>query len=193
MLFSCTANLSKLFQERIVMYDGAMGTMIQKHKLEEADYREERFKDYNMPVRDNKRGSDIIGTNTFSSTTIAQADGGMEDAVYELNYESARLPKSTCDEITVRNPSGPQFATSSIDPTNRTASISPSVESPSLRNVFFGELVDAYYFEIKALVEGRSDIIIVEIFFDTLNVMAAAFAVRKYLREFDQDVSAPCF
>jgi 5-methyltetrahydrofolate--homocysteine methyltransferase len=206
---SCTAYLSKLFQERIVMYDGAMGTMIQKHKLEEAEYRGERFKDYNMLVRGNndllsltqpaiirqihleylESGSDIIGTNTFSSTTIAQADYGMEDLVYELNYESARLAKSACDEMTARDPSRPRFVAGSIGPTNRTASISPSVEDPSFRNVTFDELVDAYYFETKALVEGGSDIIIVETIFDTLNAKAAVFAVRKYLRETDQEVS----
>eukprot|EP00611_Tribonema_gayanum_P030293 TRINITY_DN837_c0_g2_i1.p1 TRINITY_DN837_c0_g2~~TRINITY_DN837_c0_g2_i1.p1 ORF type:complete len:1283 (-),score=514.30 TRINITY_DN837_c0_g2_i1:218-4066(-) len=204
---SCTAYLTRLFQERIVMYDGAMGTMIQKHRLEEEDYRGERFKDYDKLVRGNndllsitqpqiirqihieylESGSDIIGTNTFSSTTIAQADYGMENLVYELNYESAKLARSACDEVTARDPSRPRFVAGSIGPTNRTASISPSVEDPSYRNVNFDELVDAYYFEAKALVEGGSDIIIVETIFDTLNAKAAVFAVRKYLRETNQE------
>jgi 5-methyltetrahydrofolate--homocysteine methyltransferase len=203
---SCTLYLKRLFQERIVMYDGAMGTMIQKHRLDEADFRGERFKDFHKLVKGNndllsitqpdiikgiykkylEAGSDLIGTNTFSSTTIAQADYDMEDLMYELNFQSAKLAREACDEVTAQDPSRPRFVAGAIGPTNRTASISPDVEDPATRNVTFDELVTAYYDQCKALVEGGADVLIVETIFDTLNAKAGIFAVRKYLRETDQ-------
>lgn len=200
---SCTAYLYRLFQERIVMYDGAMGTMIQKYKLGEEEYRGERYKDYHTLVRGNndmlsltqphiikeihqqylEAGADLIGTNTFSSTTIAMADYDMEKDVYELNFESARLAKEACMESMAKDPTRPRFVMGALGPTNRTGSISPDVEDPSFRNVTFDELVVAYREQTKGLVEGGSDGIIVETIFDTLNAKAAVFAVREYFDE----------
>ncbi|CAM9646727.1 unnamed protein product, partial [Phaeothamnion confervicola] len=200
---SVTAYLTRLFNERIVIYDGAMGTMIQKYKLSEEEYRGDRFKDYHILVKGNNdmlsitrpnvikeihtqyldAGADLIGTNTFSSTTIAMADYEMQDHVDELNVQSARLAREACDEVTAKDPSRPRFVAGAMGPTNRTASISPDVEDPAHRNVTFDELVQAYYQQCRGLVEGGCDVVIVETIFDTLNAKAAVFAVRKYFRE----------
>eukprot|EP00903_Cladosiphon_okamuranus_P009574 g9116.t1 len=200
---STMAYLYRLFQERIVMFDGAMGTMIQKYKLGEKEYRGERFKDYHVLVKGNndmlsitqphiikeihaqylESGSDIIGTNTFSSTAIAMADYEMEKDVYELNFESARIAREACEEATAKDPSRPRFVMGSLGPTNRTASISPDVEDPSFRNITFDELVATYKDQTKGLVDGGCDIIMVETIFDTLNAKAAVFAVREYFEE----------
>eukprot|EP01084_Bolivina_argentea_P315896 547445_1 len=205
---SCTAYLTRLFQERIVMYDGAMGTMVQKHrpKLEEEDFRGERFKDWDVLLKGNndllsitrpdvikkihmqylESGSDIIGTNTFSSTTVAQTDYDMESIAYEMNVVGAKLAREACDEMTARDPSRPRFVCGAMGPTNRTCSISPNVEDAAYRNVTFDLLVDCYYDEAKALMEGGCDILMVETIFDTLNAKAAIFAARKYLDETEQ-------
>lgn len=193
--------LSALMKQRTLIFDGGMGTMIQQYKLSEEDYRGERFKDYNMLVKGNNDllsltqpeiirtihkqymeigEAQMIGTNTFSGTTIAQADYKMEDIVYELNYESARIAREACDEITALNPLKPRFVAGSIGPTNRTLSISPNVEDPGFRNVTFDELVDAYYTQIEGLVDGGSDILLVETIFDTLNAKAAVYAIDVY-------------
>ena len=198
--------ITSLFTSRIAIYDGAMGTMIQnygkRNKLEEEEYRGERFKDWSCNTKGNndqlsitqphiiqgiykayleEGGSDLIGTNTFSSTTIAMADYEMEDYVYELNYESARLAREACDEVTAKDPSKPRFVVGAIGPTNRTGSISPSVEDPSARNVTFDELVEAYFEQVVGLMDGGSDILMVETIFDTLNAKAALYAVGEYL------------
>ncbi len=205
---SCTAYLTRLFQERIVMYDGAMGTMVQKFrpKLEEDDFRGERFKDWDIPLKGNndllsltrpdviksihmeylESGADIIGTNTFSSTTVAQIDYDMEGVAYEMNVNGAQLAREACDEMTARDPSRPRFVCGAMGPTNRTCSISPHVEDAAYRNVTFDLLADCYYDEAKALVEGGCDILMVETIFDTLNAKAAIFAVRRYLDETEQ-------
>ncbi|TFJ86576.1 hypothetical protein NSK_002233 [Nannochloropsis salina CCMP1776] len=200
---STLAYFHKLFRERIVIYDGAMGTMIQKHRLSEEDYRGERFKDYHKLVRGNndllsltqpaiikeihrkylKAGADLIGTNTFSSTTIAQADYDMENFAFELNVESARIAREAADEVTAEEPDKPRFVGGSIGPTNRTASISPDVVDASKRNVTFDELDEAYYEEARGLLDGGCDFIIIETIFDTLNAKAAIFAVRRLFKE----------
>lgn len=195
------AYLAALMKQRTMIFDGGMGTMIQQYKFSEEDYRGERFKDYNMLVKGNNDllsltqpeiihkihtqymetgEAQLIGTNTFSGTTIAQADYKMEDIVYELNFESARIARQAADEVTAKNPLMPRFVAGSIGPTNRTLSISPNVEDPGFRNVTFDELVEAYYTQIEGLVDGGSDILLVETIFDTLNAKAAVYAVDLY-------------
>ena len=197
--------ITSLFTSRIAMYDGAMGTMIQnyakKNKLEEEEYRGFQFKDWSCNVKGNNdmlsitqphviadiykqylnAGSDLIGTNTFSSTTIAMADYEMEDYAYELNYEGARLARIACDEVTAADPTKPRFVVGAVGPTNRTGSISPSVEDPAARNVTFDELVDTYFEQVVGLMDGGADILIVETIFDTLNAKAALYAIGEYL------------
>jgi 5-methyltetrahydrofolate--homocysteine methyltransferase len=201
--------ITDLFTHEIAMYDGAMGTMIQKQKwLDEAAFRGERFKDWSSNVKGNndllsltqpsiikniymeylRSGSRLIGTNTFSSTSIAQSDYKMEGLAYELNYASARLAREACDEITSVDPTRPRFVVGALGPTNRTASISPSVEDSAMRNVTFDELVSAYYEQIVGLMDGGSDILIVETIFDTLNAKAALFAIDEYLEHAAVDV-----
>lgn len=133
-------------------------------------------------------GSNMIGTNTFSSTTIAQADYGLEDLTYELNYEGARLAREACDEVTAKDPTNPRFVVGAMGPTNRTGSISPDVEDPAARNVTFDELVKAYYEQIVGLMDGGADILMIETIFDTLNAKAAVFAVGEYLEHTGIDV-----
>merc|ERR1712238_120556 len=194
------------------LYDG-MGTMIQnyskKNRLEEEEYRGEKFKDWNCNVKGNNDmlsisqphiisgiykeylevgGSNLIGTNTFSSTTIAMADYEMEDHVYELNYEGARLAREACDEVTAQDPKNPRLVVGAIGPTNRTGSISPSVEDPSVRNVTFDELVETYFEQVVGLMDGGSDILMVETIFDTLNAKAALYAVGEYLEVTGLDI-----
>ncbi|KAJ8598271.1 hypothetical protein CTAYLR_005991 [Chrysophaeum taylorii] len=201
--------ITELFQTRIAMYDGAMGTMIQKHKLEEDAFRGDRFKDYHMLIKGNndllsitqphiirdiyekylvEGGSQLIGTNTFSSTTIAQADYDMQSLIYELNYDSARLAREACDKVTAQDPTKPRFVVGAIGPTNRTASISPDVNDPTARNCTFDELVEAYYEQCVSLVDGGADILMVETIFDTLNAKAAVFAVNEYLEHASVDI-----
>jgi len=178
--------ITSLFTSQIALYDGAMGTMIQnyskRNRLEEEEYRGETFKDWKCAVKGNndmlsisqpdvisgiyrgyleEGGSNMIGTNTFSSTTIAMADYEMEDYVYELNYAGARLAREACDAVTAMDPTKPRFVVGAMGPTNRTGSISPSVEDPSVRNVTFDELVDAYFEQIVGLMDGGSDILMV--------------------------------
>ena len=178
---SLRVHITELFNTEITMYDGAMGTMIQKQKdwLDEAAFRGDRFKDWNCNVKGNndllsitqpacikniyleylRSGSRLIGTNTFSSTVIAQADYNMESLAYELNYASARLAREACDEITKEDPTKPRFVVGALGPTNRTGSISPSVEDPGFRNVTFDELVEAYIEQVVGLVDGGCDVL----------------------------------
>ncbi|KAJ3409078.1 methionine synthase [Chytriomyces confervae] len=190
--------LQRTCKERIMFLDGAMGTMVQRFRFTEEQFRGERFKDHpkdflkgnndmlslTQPeaIMDIHRqylmaGADMIETNTFSGTTIAQADYLMEDIVYEINKVSAEIAKKVCAEVTALQPHKPRFVVGAIGPTNRTASISPSVENPSLRNVTFDELVEAYIQQVEGLLDGGSDIIMVETIFDTLNAKAALYAI----------------
>ena len=195
--------ITDLLKDRILVLDGAMGTMIQRYQLTEADYRGERFADWPHDLKGNndllsltrpdiikeihrqylEAGSDIIETNTFSSTSIAMADYHMEALAYELNYESARIAKEVADEFTRRNPDKPRFVAGAMGPTNRTASLSPDVNNPGFRAISFDELVEAYYEQVAGLVEGGADILLVETIFDTLNAKAALFAIDKYFAE----------
>ena len=194
------SELRRLLKSRILVLDGAMGTMIQERKLEEADYRGQRFADHPCSQRGNndilslsrpeividvhaaylQAGADIVETNTFNSTRIAMADYMMEDVVREMNRESARLARVAAAAETKRTPERPRFVAGVLGPTNRTATISPDVNDPGFRNVSFDELVDAYDEAISGLVEGGADFLLVETVFDTLNCKAALFAVETY-------------
>lgn len=191
--------IEDILKKRILVLDGAMGTMLQRYKFEEEDFRGERFKDWPSDLQGNndllsltqpeavkdihrmflEAGADIIETNTFSGTTIAMADYGMEKLVYELNYESAKLAKQVAEEFTKRNPDKPRFVAGSIGPTNKTASMSPDVNDPGYRAVSFDELRIAYKQQVEALLDGGSDILLVETIFDTLNAKAALFAIEE--------------
>jgi len=193
--------ITKHLQERILILDGAMGTMIQRHILTEEDFRSERFKDWKRDVKGNNdllsitqpeiikdihrkyfaAGSDIVETNTFSATSIAMADYGMEELAYELNYQSAKLAKEAAAEFGgLEHETKPRFVAGAMGPTNRTASISPDVNDPAYRAVTFDDLVEAYYEQMRGLVDGGVDLILIETVFDTLNCKAALFAVEKY-------------
>ncbi len=201
-------DIREILKNRILVLDGAMGTMIQRHKLKEEDFRGERFKDHPTDLQGNndllsitrpdiirdihkeyfKAGADIAETNTFSSTSIAMADYAMEDLVYELNFESAKLAKEAADEFTAQQPDKPRFVAGSIGPTNRTASMSPDVNRPGYRAVSFDQLVDAYYEQVRGLVDGGADILLVETVFDTLNCKAALFAISTYFEEIGKEL-----
>lgn len=193
------SNIQHALQNRILVLDGAMGTMIQRYKFTEEDYRGERFKDYPTPLQGNndllsitqpeaiktihakyfEAGADIVETNTFSGTTIAMADYQMEDLVYELNYQSAKIAREVADIFTAKEPHKPRFVAGSIGPTNRTASMSPDVNDPGYRAVTFDELRIAYKQQVEALVDGGVDLLLVETVFDTLNAKAALFAIEE--------------
>ncbi|MBC7921252.1 MAG: homocysteine S-methyltransferase family protein, partial [Ferruginibacter sp.] len=195
--------ISDLLQKRILVLDGAMGTMIQGYHLTEEGYRGERFKDFPHDLKGNndllsltqpqiiqeihrqyfEAGADIAETNTFSGTSIAMADYHLEDLVYELNYESARLAKEVAEEFTRANPDKPRFVAGSIGPTNRTASLSPDVNNPGYRAVTFDDLVTAYTEQVRGLLDGGADILLVETIFDTLNAKAALFAIEQVFDE----------
>ena len=197
------AALKDALATRILVLDGAMGTMIQRHKLDEAAYRGARFANHPKDVKGNNdlliltqpeiilgihreylaAGADIIESNTFSSTTIAQADYGLEGIVRELNFEGARLARQAADEFTAKTPDKPRFVAGSIGPTNRTASISPDVNDPGFRNVTFDELRAAFRQQVEGLVAGGADLLLVETIIDTLNAKAALFAIDEYFEE----------
>ncbi len=189
--------------KRILVLDGAMGTMIQSHRFSEADFRGERFKDWPRDLRGNNdlliltqpdtirqihvdylhAGADIVETNTFSSTSIAQADYGMESLAFELNREGARLAREAADLVTAETPDRPRFVAGAIGPTNRSASISPDVNNPGFRNVSFDDLVKAYGEAARGLIEGGADMILFETVFDTLNVKAGIVALEEVFAE----------
>ena len=201
-------DIRTILQRKILVLDGAMGTMIQQYKFTEEDYRGEKFKDFHISVKGNndmlsitqpkaikeihakylEAGADIIETNTFSSTTIAMADYEMEDFVYELNYESAKIAKEVADEFTALNPDKPRFVTGSIGPTNRTASMSPDVNDPGFRAITFNDLREAYKQQAEALIDGGVDTLLVETVFDTLNAKAALFAIEEIKAERNIDI-----
>lgn len=196
-------NIKDILKERILVLDGAMGTMIQRHPLEEKDFRGERFKDHKHPLKGNndllsitqpdiikdihrqyfEAGADIAETNTFSGTTIAQADYGMEDVVYELNHKAARIAKEVADEFTKKEPHKPRFVAGAMGPTNRTASLSPDVNNPGYRAITFDQLVTAYTQQAQGLLDGGADLLLVETVFDTLNAKAALFAIQTLFEE----------
>lgn len=193
-------DIREILKDRILVLDGAMGSLIQQYKLGDEDYRGEKFRDFPHEVKGNndmlsitrpdvikeihakyfEAGADIAETNTFSGTSVAMADYHMEDYVYELNYESARIAREVADEFTKRVPDKPRFVAGSIGPTNRTLSLSPDVNDPGYRAITFDELVDAYYEQIQGLVDGGADVLLVETIFDTLNAKAALFAIDLY-------------
>ena len=202
--YTRAAALPDTLKQRIVILDGAMGTMIQRFKLTEADYRGERFKDFGKDVKGNNEllsltrpdvirdihegylaaGADLIETNTFGATTVAQEDYGMADLAREMNLASARLAKAACDKFST--PDKPRYAAGALGPTPKTASISPDVNDPGARNITFEELRKAYYEQVEALVEGGVDVLLVETIFDTLNAKAALFAIDEYFENSGQ-------
>ncbi len=195
--------LKQLARDRILVLDGAMGTMIQRHPLTEADFRGERFKDHPRDLKGNndflvltrpdiiaaihreylEAGADILETNTFNGTAISQADYGTQHLVHEINVAAARIAREAADEFTKRDPSKPRFVAGILGPTNRTGSLSPNVNDPGARNVTFDELASAYAEEARALIEGGVDILMVETIFDTLNAKAALYAIEKLFEE----------
>ncbi len=195
--------LQDCLKERILIIDGAMGTMIQRYKLQEKEYRGERFKDWHTDVKGNndllsitqpqiieeihkqylEAGADIIETNTFSSTSIAQADYDMQSLAYELNVASAKCARNAADEYTAKDPAKPRFVAGAIGPLNKTLSLSPDVNNPGFRAVTFDDVAAAYTEQIKGLVDGGVDILLIETIFDTLNAKAAIYAAKKYFRE----------
>lgn len=195
--------IQDILKDRILVLDGAMGTMIQRHKLEEEDFRGDRFKDHQSPLKGNndllsitrpdiikdihrqyfEAGADIVETNTFSGTTIAQADYHLEDAVYDINYYSAKIAREVADEFTQREPEKPRFVAGAMGPTNKTASLSPDVNNPGYRAITFDELAKAFKEQAKALMDGGVDILLLETIIDTLNVKAALFAIQELFDE----------
>ena len=201
-------SLYDVIKERILVLDGAMGTMIQAYNLKEEDFRGERFKNYSSSLKGNndllsitqpqiiseihkkylEAGADILETNTFSSNSISMADYNMEDLVYELNFESAKIAKKLSDEYSIKDSSKPRFVAGSIGPTNKTASMSPDVSDPGFRAITFDELVISYTEQIKGLVDGGVDILLLETIFDTLNAKAALFAIDTYMENNKLDI-----
>ena len=202
------SNILQAIKERILVLDGAMGTMLQRYNFSEEDFRGERFKDFPHSLKGNndllsitqpeavkevhrkyfQAGADIIETNTFSGTTIGMADYYLEDFVYELNYQSAKIAREVADEFTAKNPEQPRFVAGSIGPTNRTASMSPDVNDPGYRAVTFDDLRIAYKQQVEALIDGGSDVLLVETIFDTLNAKAALFAIEEVKEERNLDI-----
>ena len=197
-IYTRAQQLPALLAERILILDGAMGTMIQRFKLSEAQYRGERFKDFHKDVKGNNEllsltrpdvicdihegylsaGADLVETNTFGATSVAQADYDMAELAVEMNYESARIARLACDKFST--PDKPRFVVGTLGPTPKTASISPDVNDAGARNTSFEELRKAYYEQTEALVKGGADVLLVETIFDTLNAKAALFAIDEY-------------
>ena len=193
------SRIEEEINKRILVLDGAMGTMIQRHKLEEQDFRKGWFENHNCPLKGNndllsltrpeiikdihdqyfEAGADIVETNTFSGTSIAQADYNLESAVVDINYHSAKIARASADEYSAKEPDKPRFVAGSIGPTNRTASLSPDVNDPGYRAVTFDELTKAYREQVEALIKGGVDCLLVETVFDTLNAKAALFAIEE--------------
>ncbi|MEC8460075.1 MAG: homocysteine S-methyltransferase family protein, partial [Bacteroidota bacterium] len=197
--------IQEVIKERILVLDGAMGTMIQRHDLQEADFRKNWFENHQSSLKGNndllsltrpdiiesihrayfEAGADIVETNTFSGTSIAQADYNLEKYAYEINFHGAQIAKKVAEEFTKKNPTKPRFVAGSMGPTNRTASISPDVNDPGFRNINFDQLVEAYKEQVKGLIDGGVDILLVETVFDTLNAKAALFAIEQSFIEME--------
>jgi 5-methyltetrahydrofolate--homocysteine methyltransferase len=202
------SKIQEAIKNRILVLDGAMGTMLQRYNFSEEDFRGERFKDFPHSLKGNndllsltqpkairdihaqyfEAGADIVETNTFSGTTIGMADYHLEDIVYELNFESAKIAREVADEFTSQNPEKPRFVAGSIGPTNRTASMSPDVNDPGFRAVSFDDLRIAYKQQVEALIDGGVDLLLVETIFDTLNAKAALFAIEEVKDERKIDI-----
>jgi 5-methyltetrahydrofolate--homocysteine methyltransferase len=200
-------SLYEIAKKRILILDGAMGTMIQQHKFQEADYRGTRFADFAYDLKGNNdllsltqpeiiadihrqyfaAGADIVETNTFNSTRISMSDYHMEDLVWELNFESARIARSVADEFLVKEPHKPRFVAGSIGPTNKTASLSPEVNNPGFRAIDFDTLAVNYKEQARALLAGGADLLLVETVFDTLNAKAALFAIQELYDELGKE------
>jgi 5-methyltetrahydrofolate--homocysteine methyltransferase len=200
--------IENILKERILVLDGAMGTMIQDHSLQEEDYRGERFSNFEHLLQGNndllsitqpriiedihrsflEAGADILETNTFNANSISMRDYHMEDLVVEMNLESAKLARKAADEFTTLNPSKPRFVAGSIGPTSSSASISPDVNNPGYRNIGFDDLVGAYHEQAKALVDGGVDLLLIETIFDTLNAKAAIYAVMQLNESLEQEI-----
>jgi len=196
-------DIKNILIKRILILDGAMGTMIQSYNLDEDDFRGQRFKNHPKPLKgDNdllcltkpeiikqiheayfEAGADIAETNTFNSTSIAQADYGLEDIVYELNIEAARIARKVADRFTANEPGKPRFVAGAIGPTNKTASLSPDVSDPGFRAITFDQLSEAYKEQARGLMDGGVNLLLVETVFDTLNAKAALFAIRELFKE----------
>ncbi|MBK9590618.1 MAG: homocysteine S-methyltransferase family protein [Crocinitomicaceae bacterium] len=192
-------DIREILKHRILVLDGAMGTMIQRYKLEEEDFRKGWFENHPKPLKGNndllvltrpdiikaihreylEAGADILETNTFSGTTIAQADYGLEKYAYDINYHGAKIAKEVCEEFNQKDPSKPRFVEGSIGPTNVTLSISPHVNDPGYRSTTFDKMVIAYEEQVKGLIDGGADVLLIETIFDTLNAKAALFAVQN--------------
>ncbi len=203
------AKIEDILRERILVLDGAMGTMLQQYAFEEADFRGRRFQDWPQPLAGNndllsltqpeaistvhrkylEAGADIIETNTFSATSIAMADYGMQELVHEMNRESARIASEVVAEFNQANPAKPRFVAGSMGPTNKTASLSPDVNNPGYRAITFEALRDAYREQAEGLLEGGADLFLVETVFDTLNAKAALFALTDLMEE--RDIQLP--
>ena len=204
-------NIKDLLQKRILIIDGAMGTMIQRHKLSEADYRGERFKDWASDLKGNNdllcltqpqiikeihkeyldAGADIIETNTFNAQKVSLADYHMQELAYEINLAAAKIARQAVDEFTHDSQlttHEPRFVAGALGPMNKTLSLSPDVNNPGYRAVTFDEVVDAYYQQVKGLVDGGVDVLLIETIFDTLNAKAAIFAIKKYFRDTKKEV-----
>ena len=201
-------DIREILKKRILILDGAMGTMIQRYNLEEDDFRKGWFETHESSLKGNNdllaltrpdiikaihaeyldAGADIIETNTFSGTTIAQADYNLEHVAYDINYHGAKIAREICDEFTAKNPDKPRFVAGSIGPTNVTLSISPDVNDPGFRNTTFEKMVTAYSEQVKGLIKGGSHLLLVETIFDTLNAKAALFAIENVQQELGTDL-----
>jgi 5-methyltetrahydrofolate--homocysteine methyltransferase len=201
-------NIQDILKERILVLDGAMGTMIQRHKLTEADFRNEELKDHQHPLKGNndllsitrpdiikdihrqyfEAGADIAETNTFGSTTVAQADYHLEFLVYQINFQSAKIAKEVADEFTWKEPNKPRFVAGSMGPTTKLASMSPDVNNPGYRAITFDQLVVAFKEQAKGLLDGGVDLLLVETITDTLNAKAALFAIEELFEETGKSV-----
>ena len=202
------AALEAAADKRILILDGAMGTMIQRHKLDEAGYRGARFKDWQRDVKGNndllvltqpeiigaihesylEAGADILETNTFNAQRISLADYGMEELAYEINLAATKIARAAADKWTKKTPDKPRFVAGAVGPTNRTASISPKVSDPGFRNTSFDELREAYKEQVRGLIDGGADIILIETIFDTLNAKAAGVATLEVFEEKDTEL-----
>ncbi|MDD7983824.1 homocysteine S-methyltransferase family protein [Lentisphaera marina] len=200
--------IRSILKDRIMVLDGAMGSMLQGYKLKEDDFRGERFKDHHLPLQGNndllsitrpdvvqeiheayyEAGADFATTNSFSGTTIAQADYELESAVYEINFQSAQCARKAADKYTELTPDQPRFVVGGMGPTNRTASISPDVNDPGMRLVTFDDLRIAYYDQAKGLLDGGADVLMVETVFDTLNCKAAIMAIKELEEDIKTDI-----
>ena len=201
-------HIRSILKERIMVLDGAMGSMLQGYHLKEDDFRGERFKDHHMPLQGNNdllsitrpdvvqeiheayydAGANFATTNSFSGTTIAQADYELEDAIYEINFAAAQCARKAADKYSELTPDQPRFVIGGMGPTNRTASISPDVNDPGKRLVTFDQLKEAYYYQAKALLEGGADILMIETVFDTLNCKSAIMAIKELEEELGTDI-----